>query len=111
MKKFLFLVLVCVLTFSLLGCSMCAQPQATTPATIPSTVPVTPTTTPAPSSVTTMPTTGTNIPDPSVDTSHADLEDIMPSDSSTPDDNTTPTDATTGPAGNADQSRSRMGRP
>ena len=76
MKQFFLIALVCVLTLGLCACGMGGDSQSTTSAT---TVPTT--TAPAPSSVVTMPTIGSNIPDPSVDTSTSGMEDTMPTDS------------------------------
>lgn len=109
MKQFFLIALLCVLTLGLCACSMCAAPQQTNPTTMPATTPAvtTPTTMPEPSSVVTMPTVDSNIPDPDVDTSHADMEDILPTDGNT--DSTAPAD-TVPDSTETQQQRSRYNR-
>ena len=72
MKKFLALCLVFVLTFALCACGMTDAPQTTTPTT---TAPTTTNT--QPSSVVTMPTLDSNIPDPTVN-NNSDMGDMLP---------------------------------
>ena len=105
MKRFLLLALLCVLTLSLCACSMCAQPQTTTPVTTPAATPAT--TTPEPSSVVTMPTIDSNIPDPSVDTSTSGMEDMLPTDGMMDNEGDVPADSTPSSSGTQESNRSR----